>query len=313
MDLFHMMRVFVRIAEEGSFTAAAQRLEITTAHASRSIGQLETHLGARLLHRSTRRVALTDAGHRYLERCQRILAYVDEAEAEAAETQVRPRGKLHIHATTSFGQAYVVPAVVRYRENNPSVSVDLTLSNHVPDLLDEGYDIAFQLSLSDLPDSALVSHRLGVVRSVLCAAPEYLNARGTPRTTDELEGHACLQLFTSVFPRDRWNLECPNGLVTVELPQPDFQVNVPDALGSALRQGIGIGALPLSTALPALRAGALVRVLPEYQLQKLTAYVLYASRQYLDAKIRTFIDFVREQIPVALETDNKTLMDFDLS
>ncbi|MFB9123479.1 LysR family transcriptional regulator [Paraburkholderia dipogonis] len=307
MDTLQMMRIFVRIAEEGSFTGAAQRLGLTNASASRSIAQLETHLRTRLLNRSTRRIALTEAGQRYLERCERILAYVDEAEAEAADAQVRPSGKLHVHATTSFGQIYVLPAVLRYRERNPSVSVELTLSQHVPDLLDEGYDISLQLSMSELPDSALVSHRLGDVHSVLCASPVYLSERGTPRTVQELRGHRCLQIVSSVFPRDRWQLDGPNGRETFEFAPADFQVNVIEALNIALREGVGIGALPMATALPALRSGALIRVLPDYQLQKLTAYVLYASRQYLDAKIRTFVDFLREFVPQALAADKAAL------
>ncbi|WP_175884683.1 LysR family transcriptional regulator [Burkholderia sp. BCC0044] len=307
MDTLQMMRIFVRVAEEGSFTSAAQRLDITTAYASRSVAQLETHLRTRLLNRSTRRIALTDAGQRYLDRCQRILGYIDEAEAEAADAQAKPSGRLHVHATTSFGQSYVMPAVVRYRERYPSVAVELTLSQHVPDIIDEGYDVSLQLSTTELPDSGLVSQRLGDVGSVLCASPAYLKARGTPRTVSDLAGHACLRLVTPLFPRDRWHLDGPNGRETVELPMPDFQVNIADALGTALRAGLGIGSLPMSAALPALASGALVRVLPDYRLQKLTVYTLYASRQYLDAKIRTFVDFLRECVPEMLAADEAAL------
>jgi DNA-binding transcriptional LysR family regulator len=307
MDTLQMMRVFVRIAEEGSFTGAAQRLNITTANASRSVAQLEAHLRTRLLNRSTRRIALTEAGQRYLERCERILAYVDEAEAEAADAQVKPSGRLRVHATTSFGQAYLVPAVVRYRERYPEVSVELTLSQYMPDILEEGYDVSLQLSTAELPDSGLVSFRLGDVHSVLCAAPEYLRKRGTPHTVRDLEAHDCLQIVASVFPRDRWHLDGPDGRETVHLPRASFEVNSADALGVALREGVGIGALPMSTALAALRSGALVQVLPEYRLQKLTAYALYASRQYLDAKIRTFMDFLREAVPMALAADEAAL------
>jgi len=182
MDTLQMMRIFVRVAEEGSFTSAAQRIGITTAYASRSVAQLETHLRTRLLNRSTRRIALTQAGERYLARCEQILGCIDEAEAEAADAQVLPSGRLRVHSTTSFGQAYLVPAVVRYRTRYPSVGVELTLSQHVPDLIDEGYDVSLQLSTSDLPDSGLVSQRLGTVHSVLCAAPSYLKEHGTPNT-----------------------------------------------------------------------------------------------------------------------------------
>ena len=123
----------------------------------------------------------------------------------------------------------------------------------------------------------------------------------------DLEAHSCLQIVTSVFPHNRWHLDGPNGRQTVELPKAAFEMNLPDALGVALRAGAGIGALPMSTVLPALHSGTLIRVLPEYRLQKLTAYALYASRQYLDAKIRTFMDFLREAVPKALAVDEAAL------
>ncbi|WP_158940158.1 LysR family transcriptional regulator [Burkholderia sp. S171] len=307
MDTLEMMRVFVRIAEEGSFTGAAQRMNLSTASASRLVSHLEAHLRTRLLHRSTRRVALTEAGQRYRERCERILAYVEEAEAEASNAHVIPSGRLRVHATTSFGQTYMVPAIVCYQERNSAVTVELTLSQHLPDLLDEGYDVSIQLSSTQLPDSGLVSHRLGDVHNVLCAAPSYLRDHGTPRTAQELEGQACLQIVSPAFPRDRWHLDGPRGRETVELQPSAFQVNVIDALRAALSAGVGIGALPAATALDAFRTGALIRVLPEYRLQKLTVYALYASRQYLDAKIRTFIEFLREFIPQALVDDDAAL------
>jgi DNA-binding transcriptional LysR family regulator len=307
MDTLYTMRIFVRVAEEGSFTAAAQRMDITTASASRAVSFLETHLRARLFNRSTRRTVLTEAGQRYLQRCQQILAYIEQAEAEAADPQARPSGRLRVHATTGFGQAYVVPAVLRYQERYPSVMVDLTLSQHVPDILDEGYDVTLQLSATELPDSGLVSLRLGSVHSVLCASPAYLRDHGTPQSVEELTGHACLQIVTHVFPRDCWHLEGPRGRQTHTLSPTAFQVNIADALGAALREGKGIGALPMSTAVPALRHGTLVRVLPEHRLQTLTAYAMYPSREYLDAKIRTFVDFLREVVPQNLAADEAAL------
>jgi DNA-binding transcriptional LysR family regulator len=301
------MRVFTRVAEAGSFTAAGQHFNIATAAVSRAVANLEARLQTRLLHRSTRRVALTEAGERYLRRCELILAYIDQAEAEAANAQALPAGRLRVHATTGFGQAYLVPAVVQYQQQHRSVSVELTLSQHVPDLLDEGYDVTLQLSATDLPDSGLISHALGALHSVLCAAPAYLRERGTPHSVADLAGHDCLQLFTSVFPRDQWLLEGRRGVETFELPPATFQVNVAEALSGALREGVGIGALPMSTAVPAMRNGSLLRVLPEYRLQKLTVYAMYASRQFLDAKIRTFVDFLKESIPEALAADEAAL------
>jgi DNA-binding transcriptional LysR family regulator len=180
MDTLQNMRVFVRVVEEGSFTAAAQHLNTTTAYASRAISDLEAHLHTRLLNRTTRGIALTEAGERYLQRCEQILAYVEEAEAEASDAHARPSGKLKVHAMTSFGQHYVVPAVSDYHERYPEVHVELTLAQRIPDLLDEGYDVSLVLAES-LPDSGLVSQRLGSGFSITCAAPAYLERHGVPR------------------------------------------------------------------------------------------------------------------------------------
>ncbi|MEM5437510.1 LysR family transcriptional regulator [Paraburkholderia diazotrophica] len=307
MDTFTNMRIFVRVAEEGSFTAAAQRLNITTPAVSRAVSALEAYLRTRLLNRSTRRVVLTEAGHRYLQRCEQILAFVEQAEAEAADAQVRPTGQLRVHATSSFGQTYVTPAIVRYREQYPSVSVDLTLSQHMPDIIDEGYDVSVVLSVEELPDSSLVAQRLGTLRSVLCAAPVYLREHGMPQDVHELSRHACFQFVSAVYPVDRWLLEGPNGIETVHLREGGFRINSADGLAVALKEGIGIGAVPMSTAATALRDGSLTRVLPDYRLQPLTAYALYTSRRYLDAKIKTFVEHLRDFIPQMLESYEASL------
>ena len=181
MDTLQNMRVFVRVVEAGSFTGAAQHLNTTTAYASRAVSDLEAHLRTRLLNRTTRRIALTEAGERYLQRCEQILAYVDQAEAEASDAHARPSGKLKVHAMTSFGQHYVVPAVGRYQKRYPDVHIELTLAQRVPDLLDEGYDVVARAGAPDLPDSGLVSQRLGSAFSIACASPAYLERHGVPQ------------------------------------------------------------------------------------------------------------------------------------
>jgi DNA-binding transcriptional LysR family regulator len=296
MDLLRSMRIFVRVAEASSFTAAAQQLDITTAQASRALTELETHLRTRLLNRTTRRVALTDAGNRYLSRCKDVLALVDLSEAEASDAQVSPSGVLRMHAPITFGQHYVMPALTRYLEEHPLVRVELTLSQQVPDMLDEGYDVFIQVTTSTLPDSALVSTRICSMASVLCASPEYLKKAGVPQTIEDLSNHACLQLVTTFFPVDRWVFEGPDGQVEIELPPGRLRVNSADALAVALGDGLGIAPLPSLSALPALKSGQLVRVLPEWQLQTMTIYAMYASRQYLDAKIKTWVAFLRESV-----------------
>jgi DNA-binding transcriptional LysR family regulator len=209
MDTLQNMRVFVRVVEAGSFTGAAQHLNTTTAYASRAVSDLEAHLRTRLLNRTTRRIALTEAGERYLQRCEQILAYVDQAEAEASDAHARPSGKLKVHAMTSFGQHYVVPAVGRYQKRYPDVHVELTLAARVPDLLDEGYDVALVLA-QDLPDSGLVSQRLGSAFSITCASPAYLERNGVPKSPSDLSRHTCLQMVTPMFPTDEWTKRSGN-------------------------------------------------------------------------------------------------------
>ncbi|MDR6676750.1 LysR family transcriptional regulator [Pseudomonas oryzihabitans] len=302
MDTLHNMRVFVAVVESGSFTGAAQMLQTTTAHVSRAVAHLETHLRTRLLHRTTRRIALTEAGQRYLTRCEQILAYVEEAEAEAGHAQARPEGRLRVHSMTGIGQHYVIRAIAGYRALHPEVRFDLTMANRIPDLLEEGFDLAIVVA-AELPDSGFVSQQIGQTYSILCASPAYLREHGQPQTPADLADHACLRFISPVVPFDRWQFEGPNGAEIFRIGETPFQVNVGDAMTEALRQGLGIGVLPLYSAVDGLRDGSLVRVLPAYRLQRLNAYALYASRQYLDAKIKTWVAYLREQIPGALEAD----------
>jgi len=309
MDTLQNMRVFVRVVEAGSFTGAAQNLNTTTAYASRAVSDLEAHLRTRLLNRTTRRIALTEAGERYLQRCEQILAYVDEAEAEAGHAQARPSGKLKIHAMTSFGLHYVVPAVSKYQQRYPDVHVDLTLAQRMPDLIDEGYDVAVVLA-TDLPDSGFVSQRIGGAFSVVCASPQYLEQRGVPKTPSDLADHTCLQMVTPVSPSNQWHFTGPEGEHTVALGTATFQVNVAEAMAAAVGEGMGVGLLPLYSAIGGLRSGELVWILPEYKSQEMSVYAMYPSRQYLDAKIRTWVELLRETLPATLANDQAELQRF---
>ena len=306
MDTLQTMRAFSCVADTGSFTAAAQQLGTTTANISRAVAHLEGHLKARLLNRTTRRIALTEAGQRYLLRCQQILAYVEEAEAEAGDAHARPAGRLRVHSMTGIGQHYVIRAMAGYRQQYPDVSFDLPLANRVPDLLDEGLDVAIVVA-TELPDSGLVSQRIGATYSILCASPGYIAERGAPRTPADLAQHECLLLISPVMPFDRWHFVGPDGEQMITLGNPSFQVNVGDAMTEAIRSGMGIGVLPLYSAMDGLRDGSLVPVLPHYRLQCLNIYALYPSRQYLDAKIKTWVTYLRETLPDALQADEVEL------
>lgn len=309
MDTLQNMRAFVRVVESGSFTAAAQHLNTTTAYASRAVSDLEAHLHTRLLNRTTRRIALTEAGERYLQRCQQILAYVEEAEAEASDAHARPSGKLRLHVMASLGTHYIVPAVGRYRQRYPDVSVEMTLAQRIPDLLDEGFDVSVVVGY-DLPDSGLISQRLGSVFSIACAAPSYLERRGVPRTPADLADHDCLRIVTPASAFDKWNFDGPNGTETFNVPAPMFQVNGADSMAMAVREGMGIAVLPTYSAMRWLRTGELVWILPEYTSMPLNVYALYPSRQYLDAKIRTWVDFLHDELPATLEAEQAALKEF---
>lgn len=309
MDTLQNMRVFARVVESGSFTAAAQHLNTTTAYASRAVSDLEAHLHTRLLNRTTRRIALTEAGERYLQRCQQILAYVEQAEAEASDAHARPSGKLRLHTMGSFGARYIVPAVARYQQRYPDVSVDMTMAQRIPDLLDEGYDVSVVVG-HNLPDSGLISQRLGSVFSIACAAPSYLERRGVPRTPADLVNHACLRIVTPASVFDKWNFDGPNGTESYTVSAPVFQVNSADSMAVAVREGMGIAVLPTYSAMRWLESGELVWVLPEYTLMPLNIFALYPSRQYLDAKIRTWVDFLHDELPATLALELATLREF---
>src|SRR5258708_7012804 len=305
MDTLQNMRVFVRVVEAGSFTAAALSLNSTTGAMSRAVSELEAHLRTRLLNRSTRRLALTTAGERYLKRAQQILADVDTAEEEASCAHERPAGALRMHSFASIGQHYVLPAISRYRALYPEVTVELTMSQRMPDLFEGSSDVAV-VTASSLPDSELVSHQLGSTFSILCASPAYVHAHGAPLKPRDLAHHECLILHTPAFSAHDWQLEGPQGTEIMNVTGP-VQVNIAESLVVAIREGMGIGMVPLYAAIDGLCNGTLVRVLPEHTAQKMSIYALYPSRKFVDAKTRTWIEFLRAHLPKVIARDEALL------
>ncbi|TWI57362.1 DNA-binding transcriptional LysR family regulator [Pseudomonas duriflava] len=301
MDTLQGMRIFTRVVDTGSFTAAASALDLSTAQVSRVVSELEGHLQARLLHRTTRRLALTEAGERYLERCRRILDSVAEAEAEASGAHLKPSGRLRVHSFTGLGTEHLAPLAALYAQRYPDVTLDFTLSQNKPDLIEEGYDVAITMD-RQLPDSELVAQRLGSTYSVVCAAPDYLAQRGTPHHPRDLEQHTCLRLLDPSFPEE-WVFATESGDVAIT-PQMVFQINVGEALANTAKAGLGLCLLPSFIAAPSLREGSLVRVLPEYRLRERSVYALYPSRRFLDAKIKAWVDILKEELPKRLAQDD---------
>ena len=302
MDLFQSMRFFNAVAQSGSFTAAAQLLDTTTTNVSKAVTALEARLHTRLINRTTRRLALTEAGVRYLQRCEQILDNVREAEEEAGTAHTVPVGRLKIHAMSAIGNHYLIDAIARYREIHPTVLFDLTLTNRVPDLLEESYDMSIVLA-RDLPDSGFVAQRLGMTYSVLCASPAYLAKRGVPDSPGELGGHECLRIVNTVMPAEEWTFDGPRGLETITIGASPFHINTADGMTTAIEKGMGIGVQPIASAVRGLRAGTLVRVLPEYRLEELNLFAIYPSRKFMDAKTKTWVDFLKQSIPQLLASD----------
>lgn len=304
MDVLQTMRFFTAVAQSGSFTAAALLLDTTTTNVSKAVSSLEARLHTRLINRTTRRLALTEAGIRYLQRCEKILEEIREAEEEAGIAQFDPKGRLKIHAMSAIGNHYVIDAIARYREIHPSVLFDLTLTNRLPDMIEEGYDMSIVLA-RELPDSGFVAQRLGTTYSILCASPAYLNKRGTPDSPGALHAHDCLRIVNTVMPVENWVFEGPKGMETINTPESSFHVNTADAMTVALTTGMGIGVQPIASAVAGLRAGTLVRVLSDYHFEALSLFAIYPSRKYVDAKIKTWVEFLKHHIPDLLAADEK--------
>ncbi|WP_043237483.1 LysR family transcriptional regulator [Stutzerimonas azotifigens] len=306
MDLIQAIRTFARVADMGSFTAAAESANLSTAHVSRLVSDLERHLQARLLQRTTRRVRLTDAGAHYLERCRPILLELENAAAEARGAHLTPKGRLRVHSIIGFGTQLLAPLAARYRERCPDVQLDLSLSQRQPDLLEEGHDVVITLS-RQLPDSELIAQRIGEMFCVVCASPDYLREHGVPDTPEDLVEHRCLHLVDPAFP-EGWVFR-EDGVEHTIRPAVAFQVNVAEAIAQAATAGMGICLLPDFAAAGLLEQGRLVRLLPRHRLHEKGVYALYPSRRFLDAKVKTWVEFLRHEVPHAFAGLRATLED----
>jgi DNA-binding transcriptional LysR family regulator len=292
LDLLNGMLVFTRIVDSGSFAGAAESLDLSGAQVSRLIADLEQHLETRLLQRTTRRLSLTESGERFLLRCRDILEDVAEATGEARGAHLNPRGRLRVHCMSGLG-IVLTPLIARYSERYPEVSIELNLSQHNPDPLEEGHDVVISIAHT-LPDSALVSQTIGKIFSVTCAAPSYLTSRGVPATPHELQHHRRLHLQD--FQEDHWIFKMDNGDLCIP-PDGAFRTNVADAMVKATEEGMGISLLPFFSATQGLRDGSLIRVLPEHRLRERSIFALYPSRRFLDAKVRTWVEHLQVHLP----------------
>ncbi len=286
------LAVFVAVAEAEGFSAAARRMGISKAMTSTAVARLEARLGVRLLQRTTRRLSLTEAGAAALPHAQRALQAARDAEEAATQSRLSPRGTLRINAPMSFGLLHVVPALGAFARAYPEVRVDLVLDDRVLDLVEGGFDLA--LRIGTLPDSSLVSQRVGRNRNVLVAHPDYLARAGMPASPGELANHSVL-LYSLAATGARWTLTHGARSETVRVRGP-LQANSSLALRQVLLQGLGIARIPLFVVGEDLHRGLLMRVLPDWELPDQDIQALTTTRDHLPRKTRAFIEFFRSRL-----------------
>ena len=290
MDL-NAMVVFARVVEEKGFSTAARRLGLSKSAVSKQIAQLEDRVGARLLHRTTRRLSLTDVGAAFYERCARILAEAEEAELAVSRMHTVPRGTLRVSGPTSFGGRYLASAVAEFLALYPDLKVDLILNDRVVDLIEEGYDLA--LRIGRLAVSSLIARKLCPMPRVIVASPEYLATRGTPQAPADLAQHNCL-LYSYQATGDAWHFLVGAAEVSVHVAG-NFRANNGDVLLAGARAGLGIAMLPGFLAGPDLCTGRLVEVLRPYRDFAHAISAVYPHNRHLSAKVRIFVDFLVER------------------
>lgn len=287
MDRLGDLEIFARVASTGSMSRAARDLGLSPPVISKRIKRLEERLGTRLLQRTTRQIALTEAGRGFHERVIAILGAVDDAETWVSQRANVARGPLRISAPTTFGRLHVAPHLVRFLERYPEIAVDLSLADHFVDVVGDGFDVAIRIA--DLADTSLVAKKLASNHRMLCASPQYIEKRGLPASIADLVRHRLL-----VHNTDHWRLDGPDGAVSVPV-QSAVVTNSSEVIREAVLAGLGIALRSTWDVGAELKSGHLLPVLPAYRGgQRVAIYAVYPSRRHLPQKTRVFIDFLAE-------------------
>jgi LysR family transcriptional regulator AphB len=289
---------FTAVADSGSFTRAAERLGWPKSSVSQRVARLEQCLGARLLERSTRRVRLTEVGARFHEHAQRVLQELDEAAATVESFRSRPQGRLRISASVVLGQALLPAMLAEFAAEHPEVQLFVDLNNRRVDLLEEGFDLAIRAGT--LPDSTLVSRRLGRAAARLFAAPAYLRRHGTPRAVAELAGHALLD-NAAAAPGEGWAFTHDDGRQQTLAVRSRLAANDARLLAEIATAGAGIANLPAFVAAPAVAAGRLVPVLPGWATRRVDVHAVFPSHKSLSPALRAFVDLAVLRLGAALD------------
>ncbi|KEX92122.1 LysR family transcriptional regulator [Pseudomonas putida] len=292
MDRLQAMRVFVTVIDLGSQSAAADHLELSRPVVSRYLAELENWVGARLMHRTTRKLSLTTAGSEILPRCRQMLDLSTDMQATVNVPDDTPRGLLRISVSTSFGQAQLADAMAAFVKRYPAVSIDLQMLDRTVNLVDERIDLAIRTS-NDL-DPNLIARRLTVCRSVICAAPAYLREHPAPRRIEDLSLHNCLT--HSYFGKNLWHFELDGEQVAMPV-QGNISANEASTLLRATLAGAGVAMLPTYQAGVYIHSGELVRLLPRAEPRQMNVYAVYASRKHMPSALRCLLDFLVVRFP----------------
>ncbi|MCL7461318.1 LysR family transcriptional regulator [Pseudomonas sp. NW5] len=292
MNRLEAMALFVRVAELGSFAAAASQLGVARSVVTRQIAALEAHLGSKLMVRSTRRLTLTTAGSTYLEKCRTILALVEEAESGVMEARQEPSGPLRISLPLSFGLRRLVPLLLEFARCWPKIQLSLDFSDRRQHLIESG--IALSIRIMAQPEPGDIVRRLGSVRLQVVAAPDYLARHGCPQHPQELKAHTCLG-YSQYLNNQPWQFSLDGQLRSLALPLA-LQANNGDALAEAAAQGMGISQQPDFIIAPYLADGRLVTLLQAFEPPPLGIYALLAGNRFLPHRVRVLIDFLAERL-----------------
>jgi DNA-binding transcriptional LysR family regulator len=292
MDRLASMSILVTAVEEGSLSAAARRLRTPLATVSRKVSELEAHLKTRLLHRSSRQLALTDAGRTYVEACRRILEDVGEAERAASGEYGAPKGELIITAPIVFGRLHVLPVVTDFLKAFADIDIRLVLADRVLSLVEDHIDLAVRIGA--LPDSSLVATRVGSIRQVVCGSPAYFADRGTPQSPTELRSHDCIT-FEGLVSTHAWTFSTGRSQADVAI-RSRLTVNTAEAAIDAATAGVGIARVLSYQCANAVAEGALTVVLTSFEPAPWPVSLVYAGQRYLPLKLRAFLDFATPRL-----------------
>jgi DNA-binding transcriptional LysR family regulator len=292
MDRLAEMMTFAKVVETKSFSAAARALSTSKSLVSKQVSQLESSLGVRLLHRTTRRMSLTESGAAYYEHCARIAQEIEAAEVEVTQLQAEPRGVLRVTTPIVFASVHLAPALTTFLKSNAQVEVEVNATDRVVDIVEEGYDLAIRIT--DHPTPTMVARQIAPVRWVTCASPAYLKKHGTPRTPQDLMDHQCLVYQNHAFLSNGWPYKVGNKIAKIKVSG-NCRVNNSGVLLELALAGAGIILSPTYMLGPHIKSGRLKQILPDsVAFPDMWLYATYLPNRYMQPKVRAFIDHLLE-------------------